>query len=279
MRANDDDIMRHVVGEFLGTFLLVLIGVGSVQAAVATGAQSGLWQVAVVWSIGVTLAIYCSASLSQAHLNPAVTVAMLAFRGFSGRLVLPYVLAQLAGAIAAAALLLLVYHEAIAFYEAREGIVRGMPGSEMSAMMFGEYYPNPGVFGVGPDAHRAAGMLTACLAEFVGTGLLVFVIFRLTSPENTKAPSPELIAPAIGLTVGAIISVMAPLSQAGLNPARDFGPRLVSYLAGWGDIAIPGPRNEWLLVYILSPILGALVAGLLAHLLERGARDDEAPTG
>jgi glycerol uptake facilitator protein len=65
----------------------------------------------------------------------------------------------------------------------------------------------------------------------------------------------------IGLTVSILISVIAPLTQAGFNPARDFGPRLFAYFAGWGPIAIPGPRGGFFAVYILSPVVGAVVGG------------------
>ena len=71
-----------IAGEFLGTFVLVFFGVGVVNAAVVTGAQVGLWQVAVVWAIGVSLAIYMSASLSGAHLNPAITAVAVVYDRF-----------------------------------------------------------------------------------------------------------------------------------------------------------------------------------------------------
>src|ERR1051326_1667015 len=92
-----------LVGEALGTYLLVLFGTGSVACAVLTGALQGLWQVAVVWGFGVTIAIYCSAALSGAHLNPAVSLsfALLRPRSFPLARLLPYCLAQMAGAIAA----------------------------------------------------------------------------------------------------------------------------------------------------------------------------------
>jgi glycerol uptake facilitator protein len=67
----------------------------------------------------------------------------------------------------------------------------------------------------------------------------------------------------IGLTVAAVISVLAPLTQVGLNPARDFGPRLVAYFLGWGEVAIPGPSGGFFTVYILSPCLGAVVGARL----------------
>ena len=67
-------IWSAMTGEFIGTFILVFFGVGAVNAAVATGAQAGLWQVAVVWAFGVSLGIYTAASLSGAHINPAITL-------------------------------------------------------------------------------------------------------------------------------------------------------------------------------------------------------------
>ena len=73
------DILSAMVGEYFGTFVLVFFGVGSVQAAVATGAQAGLWQVAVVWAVGVSLGIYTAASLSGAHINPAITVMVVMY--------------------------------------------------------------------------------------------------------------------------------------------------------------------------------------------------------
>jgi glycerol uptake facilitator protein len=73
----------------------------------------------------------------------------------------------------------------------------------------------------------------------------------------------------IGLTVSIIISIVAPLTQAGLNPARDFGPRLVAFLFGWGDIAIPGPRSGFFTVYILSPVVGAVFGSGVYQMLVR----------
>jgi glycerol uptake facilitator protein len=134
-----------VAGEFLGTFVLVFFGVGVVNAAVVTGAQVGLWQVAVVWAIGVSLAIYASASLSGAHLNPAITVANVVYDRFPIARGVVYVVAQLGGAMVASIVLYALFGEAILEFERRHGLLRGGPGSELSAMVFGEYFPNPAV--------------------------------------------------------------------------------------------------------------------------------------
>ena len=136
---------RALAGEVLGTYLLVLFGTGSVASAVLSGAQVGLWQVAAVWGFGVTLAIYVSAGLSGAHLNPAVSLSMTLLRpaDFPARRLLPYVAAQLVGAVLAGATVAALFGSLLRRFEAAKGIVRGAPGSELSAMVFGEYFPNP----------------------------------------------------------------------------------------------------------------------------------------
>lgn len=266
--APPDRLLARCVAEAAGTFLLVLLGVGAVHAAVLTDAQTGVWQVAVVWAIAVAVAIHATAAVSGAHVNPAITAAFAAFGGFPRRFVLPYWGAQLIGATAAGVVLLLVFGDALRGFEAAEGIVRGAPGSERSAMCFGEYFPNPGMASVAALAEVGTG--SAFLAELVGTAVLAFVVFALADPANAAVPGRSTTPLLIGLTVAALISVLAPLSQAGFNPARDLGPRLVAWSAGWGEIAIPGPRGGFFTVYVLAPIVGALAgAGLFRISLRR----------
>jgi glycerol uptake facilitator protein len=254
-----------LVGEALGTFLLVLFGTGSVACAVLTGALSGLWQVATVWGFGVALAIYCSAALSGAHLNPAVSLAFAVLRpgSFPRAWLLPYCLAQLAGAVLAGLVVWAVFAPFLVRFEAREGLVRGAAGSERAAMIFGEYFPNPAVFGTGPEAAALVSPLTALLVEALGTAILLLVIFALSDPDNAAAPEPTLVPFFVGFTVAVLISLFAPITQAGWNPARDFGPRLVAVLAGFGSIAIPGPQGGFW-IYIVGPLLGGL-AGAAAY--------------
>ena len=254
-----------LVAEVCGTFLLVLFGTGVVATAVLTGAQVGLWQVAVVWGFGVTIAICATAGVSGAHLNPAVTLAMAAFRGasFPRTRALPYMGAQLLGAILAACVVLAVFSPFLDRFEREHQLVRGERWSESSAMVFGEYFPNPAVFpqSVFPDSpdYDLVTPLRALGVEALGTAMLVFVIFALTDARRT--PVGGAITPLlIGFTVAVLISLFAPMTQAGWNPARDFGPRLVAFAAGWGEIAIPGPRNGFW-VYIVGPLLGGLIGG------------------
>ena len=264
-----NSLLSAMAGEYFGTFVLVFFGVGSVNAAVATGAQAGLWQVAVVWAVGVSLGIYTAASLSGAHINPAITVVAAVYDKFPLRRVVPYWVAQVAGAATASIVLYGMFSEAIIEFERLHGLLRGGPGSELSAMMFGEYFPNPAVFGSAEDAWRIITPQSAFIAEMVGTAMLAFLVATVTHDRNTSKPPSAMGAVIIGLGVAAIISVVAPLTQAGLNPARDFGPRLVAYFLGWGEIAIPGPRNGFLTVYIVAPIVGALIGGGIYRLIAR----------
>jgi glycerol uptake facilitator protein len=225
--------------------------------------------VAVVWGVAIALAIYTAGPVSGAHINPAITLAMAVWRGFPRPKVLPYITAQLAGAFCGSLILYGLFHGAIAHFEVANGISRGAPGSQLSAMVFGEYFPNPAVMGTSAEAFRQVSHATAMLAEAVGTAFLACFVFALTEPRNLDGP--RFMAPLfIGLTVAIIISIVAPLTQAALNPARDFGPRVVSYIFGWGEIAIPGPRSGFFTVYVLAPIIGAIFgAGIYQGLVRR----------
>ena len=131
-------------GEFFGTFILVFFGIAIVAVSVLFNAPSGIVQISLVWGIGVTLAIYATRHLSCAHLNPAVSLGMVLAGRMHPRLLISYWFAQLCGAIAAGACLLLVFHTSIAGYEAAHAISRGTLSSVKTAMLFGEYFPNPG---------------------------------------------------------------------------------------------------------------------------------------
>lgn len=257
-----------VVGEFVGTFILVFFGCGSVCTAVTTGALVGVFQVAIVWGLAVSTAIYLTAALSGAHLNPAVTISLAAWGDFPKRRVPGYIATQVLGAFAAAALLHVIFGGAIHDFESRGGIARGQPGSEASAMVYGEFYPNPG--GRPLVASPSLGMTQgrAFAAEAVGTALLLLVIFGVTDERNRSRPG-VLTAATIGLTITMLISLLAPLTMACFNPARDLGPRLFSSVAGWGAVPFTANGIGWFTVYILAPILGGLLGGAIHRLFLR----------
>jgi len=248
---------QDFMGEFIGTFLLVLFGCGSVAVTILFSAHVGLFQVAMIWGLGVTVAIYATRHLSCAHLNPAVSIAMVIGRRMSLSKLPVYLIAQFVGAFAAAALLYLLFADSITQYESINNIVRGTPASVKTAMMFGEFYPNPGA-----GLAAVVTPFTAFLAEAVGTFVLVTLIFSLTEGCNLGRPDDALAPFFIGLTVTIIISILAPLTQAGLNPARDLSPRIFSMLAGWGKAALPDQSLGFLTIYCLGPIVGGSLASL-----------------
>ncbi|MBU0606931.1 MAG: MIP family channel protein [Armatimonadetes bacterium] len=265
-------LCAEMAAESVGSYILCFFGPGSVAVAVLTGEHKGLWQVASVWGFAIALAIYAVGSVSGAHLNPAVTLAMAAYRKFPPGRILPYVLAQMIGGVLAAATLLALFNATCVHFEAAHHLVRGAPGSQLSAMWFGEYFPNPAVYGTDAEAFLQVGVKTAFLAEAVGTAFLLFFIMALTDHRNDLSASKSNLHPLfIGFAVAIIISILAPLTQAGLNPMRDFAPRIVAYFAGWGPIAIPGPRGVEVWVYLLAPLVGGLVgAGAYQALIARG---------
>lgn len=250
---------RESIGEFIGTFFLVLFGCGSVAVSVCFDEYHGIFQVGIVWGIGLTLTIYATRNLCNAHFNPAVTIAMACCRRLSWRQVPSYLISQFLGAFAGGMMVYALFHANIAATEGALGIVRGSAESIQTAKMFGEYYAFSGIT-----------MWQAAFAEAAGTFVLVFMIFALTETANVGRPDHAMTPLFIGLTVTTCLVLIAPLTQAGLNPARDFAPRLVALIFGWGSAAFPDAQGGAVIVYILAPIIGGLAAGLLyTKVLER----------
>ncbi|NEW83594.1 MAG: aquaporin family protein [Mariniphaga sp.] len=248
-------LSKEFIGESLGTFILVLFGCGSVAVSVLFGAYQGIMQIALAWGIGVTLAIYLTRHLSCAHLNPAVTLAMVIAGRMKARKIPVYLAAQFIGAFLAGLAIYLLFGPSISAYEAAHTIVRGSPESIQTAKMFGEYYSVTGSAAV-------VSMPLAMGAEAFGTFILLLMIFALTEGCNIGRPHDAMAPLFIGLTVSSIICLIAPLTQAGLNPARDFGPRMVAWIFGWGEAAFPDTTGGFFLVYILAPVIGGIIAAL-----------------
>ncbi|GMH41401.1 hypothetical protein BSKO_09311 [Bryopsis sp. KO-2023] len=266
-------LLYECIAEFYGTMMIVLFGVGSVNTAVAVGAHTDLWHIAMIWGFGVGLAIYCTASVSGAHLNPAVSFAFALVKPskFKRHKLGWFWAAQMAGGIAGGAINLLIFHPYIERFEKNlkpEGFSRDSSGGVHSAMVFGEYFPDPGWVRAnikdGEDWESLDGVISpfkACCIEAWGTAILMFVILALTDDKQKIVKNKEMIPFLIGFTVAVLIALYAPLTQAGWNPARDFGPRVAAAMAGWGTEAIPGPRNGFW-VYIIGPMVGAPLGAL-----------------
>jgi glycerol uptake facilitator protein len=251
----------ELVTEFFGTFILILFGNGAVAVSVWTGSYD-LWAVALMWALAVTFAVYAAGAVSGAHINPAVTIGIAAFTDFEWRKVIPYSAAQILGAFTASAAIHAAFSGILGQFEEAEGITRGAQGSELSAMAYTTYAPNPAIVGTGEEAWAQVSYVQWGVSEVIITAILMFAIFYLIDEMNSGRPLVNLHALIIGLVVGALVAYEAPVSMAALNPARDLGPRIWAAVSGWGTIAFPGPRGGFWIPTV-STILGALLGGLV----------------
>ncbi len=242
-------LLGECSAEFFGTMLLILFGCGVVAQVVTggfpttTGATGDYNSIAWGWGLGVTMAIYVAGRLSGAHLNPAVTVALAAFKGFPKTRVLPYIGAQFAGAFVAALVVRFVYSDAVN---------RVDPNHTKATQ---------GIFSTSPDV--GVTLTTAFFDQVTGTAILVAVIFALTSAVNNPplANTGPLI---IGLLVVGIGLGWGANAGYAINPARDFAPRLASWLTGYQDawFSANGPEL-YFWVPIVAPLIGGLIGGAL----------------
>jgi len=242
-------LLGECSAEFFGTMLLILFGCGVVAQVVTggfpttTGATGDYNSIAWGWGLGVTMAIYVAGRLSGAHLNPAVTVALAAFKGFPKTRVLPYIGAQFAGAFVAALVVRFVYSDAVD---------RVDPNHTKATQ---------GIFSTSPDV--GVTLTTAFFDQVTGTAILVAVIFALTSAVNNPplANTGPLI---IGLLVVGIGLGWGANAGYAINPARDFAPRLASWLTGYQDawFSANGPEL-YFWVPIVAPLIGGLIGGAL----------------
>lgn len=233
------------IAEFLGTALLIFFGCGCVAALKLAGASFGQWEISIIWGLGVAMAVYLTSAISGAHLNPAVTIALWLFACFDKRKVVPYILSQIAGAFCSAAVVYTLYYSLFIDFEQTHNMVRGSVESLELAGVFSTY-PNP---------HIAIGQ--AFLVEAIITAIMMCLILALTDDGN-GVPRGPLAPLLIGILIAVIGASMGPLTGFALNPARDFGPKLFAWLAGWGEVAFTGDRSiPYFLVPIFGPIVGA----------------------
>jgi glycerol uptake facilitator protein len=274
-------VWGELSAEFLGTFVLIAFGNGVVAMAVAALNQSGRGTAIFVasgdwllitwgWALAVTFGVYVAGGISGAHINPAVTLALAIRRNFPWAKVVPYMIAQLIGAFVGAALVYLLYHNAISSYEAAHNITRGaLGGSADSTATFS-------IFATFPAPYFNASMIWPFIDQIVGTGFLLMLILALTDERN-QPPRMNLAPLLVGFVVAAIGMSFGANAGYAINPARDFGPRLFAWFTGWGQVAIPGVHN-YFWVPIVGPFVGGVVGAIIYDLFIRDVlRDRGAP--
>jgi glycerol uptake facilitator protein len=252
-------VWGELVAEFLGVFILVTFGLGSVAMAIVgltmTGRTQAIFNGAgdwllITWAffLAVAMAIYVAGGVSGGHINPAATLAFAIAKGFPWKKVVPYWIAQTAGGFTGAALLYLLYFQAIDKWNLTNHVVsRSSEGGQTTGWIFMTF----------PAGYFNGNLIWPLIAEIVGTAFLVLFVFAIIDSDNMAVQSnlgPFMIGAAvmvIGISLGAATGYP-------INPAREFGPRLFGWLAGWGSNAFPGPGG-----YFWVPIVGPLIGGAI----------------
>lgn len=264
------------LAEMVGTAFLVIFTTGAVVNATATAAgTSSLTEINLLSGLGLVLGILLAGPRSGAHLNPAISLAVAINRPTS----LPwfklpiYWAAQLAGGVAGGGLVYGAWQVPIRTFERVQGIVRGTDASAISAGSFTCYFPAPGA--ISPNTNQwvneTVSHVTAFLCEAIGTAILACVVAGVLDRRVAKHIDKESVIRAlvIGLTLFMVETLLGPLTTGCFNPARDFGPRLVTLFAGWGRVAIPGPRTGFW-IYIVAPLVGGPIGmAFYDHILSR----------
>jgi len=223
--------------------LILLLGGGAVASVVLFGkgvpgevVNGGATNINLAWGLAVAFAVAISGKVSGGHLNPAVTLSLAIFRGFEWKKAAPYILAQTLGAFVGSALVFLTYKPAFLRYD---------PGLDTTAGVFTTFPAFPEM--------PVAGFID----QVIGTALLLFLVMAVTDEKNLAVPSW-----AVPLLVGLIVMVIGmcfgTLHGYAINPARDFGPRVFTVLAGFKNNGLTDGTGIWL-IPIIGPMLGGIV--------------------
>uniref|UniRef100_A0A1E1X3P2 Putative aquaporin n=1 Tax=Amblyomma aureolatum TaxID=187763 RepID=A0A1E1X3P2_9ACAR len=243
--------LREALSEFMGTFVLVLFG--NAVLASLTFERAGVVSYTAAfwgWGLALTLGVLVAGGASGAHLNPAVTVALVTVRKCSWRKILPYMAAQYLGAFLAAVVLFVTYSGALTQFD---GGIRSVNGANATAGIFASY----------PKEFVDTGN---CLVDqIVGTALLMLAILATIDGRN-MAVAPGLQPLFIGLALAAIALCFGYNCGAPLNPARDLSPRIFTAIAGWGSEVFSFRQYNWFWVPIVGPHIGAIMGAWLYFL-------------
>jgi glycerol uptake facilitator protein len=246
--------MSALIGEVFGTFILILLGdgvVANVGLAPRLAGTAYNWNtITIGWAMAVTIAVYVSAGVSGAHLNPAVTIALAVKRGFAWAKVAPYIVAQMIGAFLGALGVFLCYMDGL--------VAAGLPNVWCTGpgSVFGKTFWG----GASAGALGGYSLLTAVICEIIATAVLMWGILASGDAKN-NAIGANLGGVFVGLTVLAIGLSLGGPSGYSLNPARDLGPRLFGLVIGTQGLF---DGMYWLLAPVIGPIIGA-VLGVFAY--------------
>lgn len=253
-------LFGELIAEVFGTFILILLGdgvVANVGLAPRLAANGYNWvTIALGWGFAVVIAVYVVGGVTGAHINPAVTIAVAVRRQFPWAKVIPYILAQVVGAFLGAAAVFLIY---------RDGLVAaGMPNVWCTGpgSVFGQAFWGA-VPAAGTTATGSYSMLTAAIAEFFGTMVLLWGVMAVFDDKNVGVKGNWGFF-LVGMTVLAIgLSLGGPSGYA-INPARDLGPRIFGALVGTQGLFT---GLYWLIVPVIVPAISGFIGIILYDVL------------
>jgi glycerol uptake facilitator protein len=234
-------LVGELSAELLGTFTLIIFGVGVVAQTVLTPFSAGAQSIHWAWGIGVIMGIYVAGGISGAHLNPAVTVGLALRRGFPWGKVAPYALAQIVGAFLAALVVRWNFWEAFNRFD---------PAKEFKSQVVFNTYPN------NAGDYANISQLGALRDQIIGTAVLLMLVLAITDARN-MAPGANMAPFIIGLVVVGIGMAIGAAAGYAINPARDLGPRLAAWVCGWAG-AFNDQRGDF---YAWVPIIGPFIGG------------------
>jgi MIP family channel proteins len=243
-------LKHELYAEFLGTLVLIAFGAGVVAQVILSNQQNGTYfSINFAWGLAVTMGIYVAGGVTGAHLNPAVTLALAVRRGFAWPKVIPYWLAQTAGAFSGAALVFFVYREAFNAFDNGSRMVLGEKGTA-------------GIFSTYPQPYLS--IFGGLVDQIFGTAILLLVIMAIGDARNNAAGNLGPIV--VGLLVMAIGMSFGFNAGYAINPARDLGPRLFTAIGGWGaEVFRAG--DYWFWVPIIGPLIGGPLGAFVYDVL------------
>lgn len=243
------NLVGECISEFIGSWVLIFIGCGSVASLVLNGADLSQWEISIIWGLAVTMAIYITGAVSGTQINPAVTIGLMIHRDFPKKKVIPYILSQVAGCFLGAATVYFLFKNLFIDFESANNIVRASNEGLSTAGIFSTY------------PHESLSTFGAIAVEAIITMFLFIVILAVGEARNSNKPEANLAPIMIGLTIAIIGGSFGVLTGFAMNPARDFGPKLFAMIAGWGSFALG--ENMYFLVPIVGPIIGVIVGGFI----------------
>lgn len=250
----NDSLKAQCTAEFLGTGLFLFFGIGCLSALKVAGASLGLWEICIIWGLGISLAVYLTSGISGGHLNPAVTVALWLFACFPGRKVFPILSPRSRAPSAARCWPMCCTARCLPSLNPPTISLAAARNLQLAS-----------IFSTYPAA--SLSIWHAALVEVVITSMLMGMIMALTDDGN-GVPKGPLAPLLIGLLVAVIGASTGPLTGFAMNPARDFGPKLFTWMAGWGDIAMTGGRDiPYFIVPIIAPLIGACLGAAIYRYL------------